>query len=73
MDPMLMMMPSSIPSHQIVDVSSSYKTMAVGLVKEWKFRGSIVAFFITLIVAPRSMRLLGTRFLLIHTLTRGTP
>ena len=68
---MLIMISSSIPSGRIVDVSTKCNTIVVGLMKDCRFRANIVYFVITLIAAPKSMRLLGIGIFLMLTLTIG--
>ena len=70
---MLIVISSSIPYSQIVDVSTSCNTVIVGLIKDCKFRSNIISFVITLIVDPKSMRLLGIGFFLIFILTTRIP
>ena len=67
---MLIMMSSSIPFGWTMDVSSRYNTVVV-LINDCKFRDTIVYFFITLIVDPRSVMIHGMGFRLILTLTSG--
>ena len=68
-DSMLIIMSSSIPSSRTMEVYASYNRVVVGLMKYCRFKGNMVSFFITLILAPKSIMLLGIGFLLMITLT----
>ena len=64
-----MMVSSSIPYGQTVEVYTNYNTIVVGLMKDWRFRANILSFVITLITVPKSMRLLEIGILLMIKLT----
>jgi len=64
---------STIPSGITVERSASYNTVVVFLKEPWRLSLSIVSFVITLMAAPRSIKVCGTIVPLMWTSTTGLP
>lgn len=60
---------STTPSGATVDLSTICKTVAVFLNDPWRFSLSIVSLFVTLMAAPRSIKVWGTMMPLMCTST----
>ena len=62
---------STIPSGVMVEQSANYSTVVVFLKEPWRLSLSIVSFVITLMVAPRSIKVCGIMVPLMWTSTIG--